>query len=127
MMKGLFNYVTAYRKYTRRFLEDLMEDNIQYAEIRPNFMMTNQLYLDDGTGPVDNTTIMDIITEEVGAFRKRMEDEGHFFGGLKVIYCTPRSFKNDEVKAALAECLEFKKRWPNWIAGSWTHLVLSMY
>ena len=45
MMKGLFNYETAYRRYTRLFLEDLMRDNIQYAEIRPNFMTSNPAVL----------------------------------------------------------------------------------
>jgi adenosine deaminase CECR1 len=44
MMKGLFNYETAFRKYTRLFLQDLVKNNIQYAEIRPNFMASNQLF-----------------------------------------------------------------------------------
>lgn len=116
-MKGLFNYETAYRKYTRLCLEDFMADNIQYAEIRPNFMTSNQLYHDDGTGPIDNWGIMKIIIDEVERFQADMARRHKVFGGLKVIYCTPRSFPPREVKAALAECLEFKKVWPQWIAG----------
>lgn len=117
MMKGLFNYETAYRKYTRLCLEDFMKDNIQYAEIRPNFMTNNQLYHDDGTGPIDNWGIMKIIIDEVEAFKADIARENKTFGGLKVIYCTPRSFRPEDVKAALDECREFKKRWPQWIAG----------
>ncbi|KAI5459281.1 adenosine deaminase [Mariannaea sp. PMI_226] len=117
MMKGLFNYETAYRKYTRLCLEDFVRDNILYAEIRPNFMMSNQLYHDDGTGPIDNWGIMEIIITEVEAFKRDMDREKKTFGGLKVIYCTPRSFKPDMVKMALDECIEFKKKWPQWIAG----------
>ncbi|KAH7151685.1 hypothetical protein B0J13DRAFT_246328 [Dactylonectria estremocensis] len=117
MMKGLFNYETAYRKYTRMCLEDFVKDNIQYAEIRPNFMTNNQLYHDDGTGPIDNWGIMNIIINEVEAFQADMARENQPFGGLKVIYCTPRSFEAKTVKAALDECREFKKRWPQWIAG----------
>ncbi|KAH7161574.1 hypothetical protein EDB81DRAFT_349110 [Dactylonectria macrodidyma] len=117
MMKGLFNYETAYRKYTRLCLEDFVKDNIQYAEIRPNFMTNNQLYHDDGTGPIDNWGIMKIIINEVEAFQADMVREKKSFGGLKVIYCTPRSFEAKTVKAALDECREFKKRWPQWIAG----------
>ncbi|CAM1505731.1 Fc.00g113680.m01.CDS01 [Cosmosporella sp. VM-42] len=117
MMKGLFNYETAYRKYTRLCLEDFMSDNIQYAEIRPNFMTSNQLYHDDGTGPIDNWGIMNIIIDEVERFQAEMTRHHRFFGGLKVIYCTPRSFPNHDVKVALDECIEFKKRWPQWIAG----------
>lgn len=118
MMKGLFNYETAYRKYTRLCLEDFVRDNIQYAEIRPNFMMSNQLYRDDGTGPIDNAGIMTIIIDEVTRFQTEQTGQGGFFGGLKVIYCTPRSLDPANVDAALEECLEFKKRWPQWIAGT---------
>ncbi|KAJ0163656.1 Adenosine deaminase CECR1-A [Colletotrichum tanaceti] len=114
MMKGLFNYESAYRKYTRGILEDFVRDNIQYAEIRPNFMETNQLWTDDGTRQIDNVGIMNIIIEEFDRFQKRTKNS---FGGLKVIYCTPRSFSNESVAFALDECLRFKQRWPEWIAG----------
>lgn len=100
-MKGLFNYETAYRKHTRLCLEDFMKDNIQYAEIRPNFMTSNQLYHDDGTGPINNWGIMKIIIDEVERFQADMARGNKFFGGLKVIYCTPRSFSPKEVKVAL--------------------------
>ncbi|EGX94640.1 adenosine deaminase [Cordyceps militaris CM01] len=117
MMKGLFNYETAYRKYTRLCLEDFVRDNIQYAEIRPNFMRSNQLYHDDGTGPIDNKGIMNIIMDEVTKFQQEMAADRQYFRGIKVIYCTPRSLDPANVKAALDECLEFKQKWPNWIAG----------
>lgn len=117
MMKGLFNYETAYRRYTRLCLEDFMKDNITYAEIRPNFMTSNQLWNDDGTELIDNKGIMELIISEVNSFQADMKAQGRFFGGLKVIYCTPRSFPPEKIEAALAECLEFKKVWPEWIAG----------
>ncbi|KAM3554552.1 hypothetical protein ARSEF4850_006409 [Beauveria asiatica] len=117
MMKGLFNYETAYRKYTRLCLEDFVRDNIQYAEIRPNFMITNQLYHDDGTGPIDNKGIMNIIINEVKAFQRDMEKQSQYFGGIKVIYCTPRSMEPSAIGDALDECFEFKRQWPDWIAG----------
>ncbi|ENH65687.1 Adenosine deaminase CECR1 [Fusarium oxysporum f. sp. cubense race 1] len=117
MMKGLFNYATAYRRYTRLCLEDFMKDNISYAEIRPNFMTSNQLWSDDGTQLIDNKGIMELIIEEVINFQTDMKKQGKFFGGLKVIYCTPRSFAPAQIDAALTECLKFKQMWPEWIAG----------
>ncbi|KAM4063175.1 adenosine/AMP deaminase domain-containing protein [Hirsutella rhossiliensis] len=117
MMKGLFNYETAYRTYTRLFLEDLARDGILYAEIRPNFMRSNQLYRDDGSGTIDNRGIMRILIDVVSRFRAEVVARRGFFGGVKVIYCTPRVFSPDEIGAALEECLEFKKQWPEWIAG----------
>jgi adenosine deaminase CECR1 len=118
MMKGLFNYESAYKRYTRLCLEDFVKDNIQYAEIRPNFMTSNQLCHDDGSGSIDNWGIMRIIIDEVERFQLDMKRQGRFFGGLKVIYCTPRSFRPSDVKTSLLECIEFKKTWPDWIAGA---------
>ncbi|ODA80826.1 hypothetical protein RJ55_03786 [Drechmeria coniospora] len=117
MMKGLFNYETAFRTYTRRFLEDLARDGISYAEIRPNFMASNQLYRDDGSGPMDNRAMMQLVVDEASDFRRRSSLAGRFFGGIKVIYCTPRVFSPEQIADALDECLEFKKLWPEWIAG----------
>src|SRR3569833_3440097 len=88
MMKGRFNYETAYRKYTRRLLQDFVNDNIQYAEIRPNFMKTNQLFTDDGANLIDNDGIMRIIIDEYAAFQQKSKS---YFGGLKIIYCAPRA------------------------------------
>lgn len=100
-----------------------MKDNIQYAEIRPNFMLSNQLYYDDGSGTINNEGIMNIIITEVDKFKADMRDQGRFFGGLKVIYCTPRSFSPEQVETALVECLHFKEKWPQWIAGAWPPVV----
>lgn len=118
MMKGLFNYETAYRTYTRRLLEDFVADNIQYAEIRPNFMDTNQVWSDDGSVKLDNVGIMQMIIEEYEKFQAEAKGRaGRYFGGMKIIYCCPRSFPKDKVVFGLKQCLEFKKRWPQWIAG----------
>ncbi|KAI3401525.1 hypothetical protein diail_10959 [Diaporthe ilicicola] len=115
MMKGLFNYERAYREYTRRCLEDFADDNIQYAEIRPNFMDTNQVWTDDGSRKIDNVGIMEMIIDEVERFQ-RERNKGEF-AGMKIIYCCPRSYPREKVANGLAECLRFKQRWPGWIAG----------
>lgn len=117
MMKGLFNYERAYREYTRRCLEDFVSDNIQYAEIRPNFMDTNQVWTDDGTRKIDNVGIMEMIIDEVERFQKEKTKDDTYFAGLKIIYCCPRSYPKEKVANGLAECLRFKQRWPKWIAG----------
>lgn len=125
MMKGLFNYESAYREYTKLFLQDLLDDNIQYAEIRPNFMSNNQLWDDQGNDQMDNAGIVQIIIDACEEFKARnaanlaagVPGAKKNFDGIKIIYCTPRSFANDKVKIALDECIVFKKRWPEYIAG----------
>ncbi|KAL2136431.1 hypothetical protein VTI74DRAFT_3664 [Chaetomium olivicolor] len=117
MMKGLFNYETAYKRYTRQCLEEFVADNIQYAEIRPNFMSSNQVWKDDGSSRIDNIGIMNLIIREYEAFQK--EHQHRVLKGLKVIYCTPRSFSEKQVGEALHQCFQFKldKKFSNYIAG----------
>ncbi|PBP27935.1 adenosine/AMP deaminase [Diplocarpon rosae] len=120
MMKGLFAYESAFRNYTRACIFDFVRDNIQYAEIRPNFMATNTLKTDDGTGSIGNEGILRIIDEELKITMGEIRKDGHYFGGMKVIYCTPRSFKNELVEASLDECIDLKLRYKDLI---WFDLV----
>ncbi|KAK4124510.1 Metallo-dependent hydrolase [Parathielavia appendiculata] len=114
MIKELFNYKKAYVRYTQACLEEFARDNIQYAEIRPNFMFTNQVWEDDGSARLDNEAIVKLIISEYEAFQKKHGEK--VFKGLKIIYCTPRSFEKDKVKEALNECLNFKMKFPEYIA-----------
>ncbi|KAH6842927.1 hypothetical protein B0I37DRAFT_314546 [Chaetomium sp. MPI-CAGE-AT-0009] len=117
MMKGLFNYKTAYRRYTRQCLDEFAADNIQYAEIRPNFMSSNQVWEDDGSSRFDNVGIMNLIIDEYEAFQR--EHKRRVLKGLKVIYCTPRSFSEEQVGEALRQCFQFKmdNKFSKYIAG----------
>ncbi|KAJ4421365.1 hypothetical protein N0V85_000238 [Neurospora sp. IMI 360204] len=119
MMKGLFNYRAAYEVYTLKCLEEFVNDKIQYAEIRPNFMENNQVWFNDGSDRIDNYGIMDLIIGVYENFQKA--HGGKVFTGLKIIYCTPRSFKPDQVKFALDQCLEMKlddkRNYAKYIAG----------
>jgi adenosine deaminase CECR1 len=117
MMKGLFAYESAYRNYTRACIKDFVEDNIQYAEVRPNFMQSNQLKLDDGSATLNNERIMEILDEGVRSTRAEILQEGHYFADMKVIYCTPRSFNNPTIKASLDECIKLKKKFNHLICG----------
>jgi adenosine deaminase CECR1 len=112
MLKGLFGHESAFRAYTDACIQDFIRDNIQYAEIRPNFP-SNSLVKADGTGFIDNTGLLQIIADAVSAQQKSSVD----FTGLKVIYCCPRSFSKERVAASLVECIELKKKFPNLICG----------
>jgi adenosine deaminase CECR1 len=114
MMKGLFNYEEAFRKYTHAVLtEFVVNSNIQYAEIRPNSLASNILQSRDGFVQGGNRQTVEIGIEEHDRFQA--EQTGGYFAGL---YCMPRSFSNKQIKNALQECLDFKKEWPAWIAST---------
>jgi adenosine deaminase CECR1 len=117
-MKGLFAYESAFRNYTRECILDFVRDNIQYAEIRPNFMSTNSVKTDDGTDSYRNADIMRIINEELQNTMEIVRNEnGDYFGGMKVIYCTPRSFQKEQIEAALNECIDLKHKYSKLLCG----------
>lgn len=122
MMKGLFAYESAFRNYTRACIRDFVNDNIQYAEIRPNFMSTNSVKTDDGTSSFGNAEIMKIIDEELHSTMAEIKRDGEYFGGMKVIYCTPRSFKKEQIESALNECIDLKGRFSNLVCGTYFRL-----
>jgi adenosine deaminase CECR1 len=114
MMKGLFGYESAFRSYTRACIEDFVKDKIQYAEIRPNFP-SNVLRCDNGIDTIDNRGMMRIIIAEIQ--RQRAVNPEADFGGLKVIYCCPRSFSNEKIKDSLIECIQLKEEFPDLMCG----------
>jgi adenosine deaminase CECR1 len=123
MMKGLFAYESAYRNYTRECIRDFVDDNIQYAEVRPNFMRTNQLKTDCGDKELDNGKIMEILTNGVKSTMAEIKQEGRYFADMKVIYCAPRSFPNHLMKFCLDECIALKKQFPKLICGKFSILL----
>ena len=112
MIKGLFSYESAFKAYTRACIYDFIDDNIQYAEIRLNFP-SNALVKDDGMGYIDNFGLLQIIQDEI----EYQKTTGRYFGGMKVIYCTPRSFGNKAIEDSLNECIELKRKFPNLLCG----------
>lgn len=116
MLKGLFGYESAFRAYTAACIEDFISDNIQYAEIRPNFP-SNRLAKDDASGAIDNTGLLQIIADEIENKLRTLPKSKRYFGGLKVIYCCPRSFSNSMVGQSLVECIELKKKFPALVCG----------
>ena len=43
-MKGFFNYERAYGEYTASYLQDYLDDNIQYVEIWVNFIVVTTFF-----------------------------------------------------------------------------------
>lgn len=120
-MKGLFNYESAFRNYVGKAIDSFVEDNVMYAEVRPNFF-DKYIATDDGEGQLDHRAWMQIIREEVDAKIKQLDANGSRgagrFKGLKVIYCAPRSIKNEDMTWCLNDCISLKQEFPDLICGS---------
>jgi hypothetical protein len=79
-------------------------------------MESNHVFPEKGGEILKNDKIMELIIDEVEKF-KAEKPNGHIFHSLKIIYCTPRSLSCAQIGRALDECIEFKRKWPKWIAG----------
>ncbi len=80
-------------------------------------MATNSLKTDDGESSIGNEGIMKIINEELHRTIDQLREENEYFGGMKVIYCTPRSFSKTQVKDALSECIKLKNKYRDLLCG----------
>ncbi|PGH11901.1 hypothetical protein AJ79_04593 [Helicocarpus griseus UAMH5409] len=118
MMKGLFNYESAFRNYIGNAIDSFVAENVMYAEVRPNFY-DRYIVSDDGKEQLDHHAWMRIIQEEVAAKITRLDatDKRGSFKGLKVIYCAPRSIKNEDMAWCLNDCISLKKSFPDLICG----------
>jgi adenosine deaminase CECR1 len=74
MIEGLFSYEFAFKAYTR--------------------FPSNALVKDDGIGYINNKSLLQIIKDEI----KYPKKARRCFRGMKVIYCSPRSFSNKAVE-----------------------------
>jgi adenosine deaminase CECR1 len=86
-------------------------------------MATNSLKTDDGRSSIGNEGIMKIINEELHRTMDQLREENEYFGGMKVIYCTPRSFSKTQVKDALSECVELKLKYKDLLCGKFTGTI----
>ncbi|KAK7606697.1 hypothetical protein JOL62DRAFT_586335 [Phyllosticta paracitricarpa] len=116
--KGLLNYESAYREYVRLAMLNMVKNKVMYAELRP-MLLDKALPTDDGHGKIDLKRQMEIVTEEIHAFKAALgETDIHKFPfGLKIIYCTPRSIPKERMRSELADCIALKEEFPDLICG----------
>ncbi|KAF2104409.1 Metallo-dependent hydrolase [Rhizodiscina lignyota] len=117
--KGLMNYESIYRWYIGALIDDMISENVMFAELRP-MLMDKSIPNDDGTAQVSNHKQMEIILEEVEKKKESLKKEGRlddFPFGLKIIYCTPRSIPKQKMKSELQDCIKLKLDFPDLICG----------
>lgn len=119
MLKGLFGYESAFRRYVGEAIQSFLDDNVMYAEVRPNFF-DKFIMTDDGLGRLNHRAWMTIIQEEIASKMKQLAENGRGedFRGFKVIYCAPRSIEKKDMKWCLDDCMALKREFPDLICGS---------
>ncbi|PWW76862.1 Metallo-dependent hydrolase [Tuber magnatum] len=118
MLKGLFGYESAFRRYVGEAIQSFLDDNVMYAEVRPNFF-DKFIMTDNGLERLDHFAWMAIIREEIASKMKQLAKSGREedFRGFKVIYCAPRSIEKKDMKWCLDDCMALKREFPDLICG----------
>ena len=115
--KGLLNYESTYRWYVKRAMENMVQNGIMYAELRP-MLMDKTIPSDDGLKQIDLDGQMTIIREVIAEFREELKaDPSKAFEGIKIIYCTPRSIPKAKMQSELEDCIRLAIKFPDLICG----------
>lgn len=116
------NYKSAYASYINDVIDQLIDEKVMYAELRP---MLLDKFIPANSGKkkdrLDLAAQMELIVKGVEKKKTKLKQGGKlskFPFGLKIIYCTPRSISRDDMKKELDDCIELKSKFPDLICGN---------
>lgn len=114
LLRNLIWYEPVLRKFAARFLHELAEDGIRYADVRIAFAFgyRQEGKEEDSEGYIE---ALHVIDEEVKNFQRT--EEGKNFWGLRLIWTTIRGFDNRAIIKSMQQCVETKLAHPELIAG----------
>lgn len=110
-VNGMAGYIPFYIQYLERALEELLADNIQYAEFRTTL---DPLYDDEGNVNTNKTYQVELIQTVVNDFVAKHPKD---FIGAKVIYCALRHQDPSVIATALSDALQLRIQFPDFFAG----------
>jgi len=90
----------------------LLEDGIQWAEVRIAFFATFQLR--DGLGAGTQIQLLQVLKSEVEKYRAHSNNE---FWGLRCIFSGSRHLEKEQLINGMKLCIQLKKRFPEMISG----------
>ncbi|KAI9708192.1 MAG: hypothetical protein M1820_004146 [Bogoriella megaspora] len=117
--KGLLGYESVFRWYIGEAINDMINDNIMYAELRP-MLLDKSIPSDDGLSQLSHSDQMNIVVEEVAKKKEQLRKKNKlekFPFGLKIIYCTPRSISKERMVSEMLDCIKLKQAFPDLICG----------
>jgi len=120
--KGLLNYEDIFRWYIGAAIDNMIEDGVMYAELRP-MLMDKSIPSTDGERKIFHEAQMQIIIEEINKKRQELDSDNRlhkFPFGIKIIYCTPRSIPKTWMQRELQDCIKLKLEFPDLICGMLT-------
>lgn len=113
------NYESIFRWYIEAAIDNMIEDKVMYAELRP-MLMDKSIPADDGVRKLFHDQQMRLILEEVSKKQEKLRREGRidqFPFGLRIIYCAPRSIPKDWMQREIQDCIKLKQEFPDLVCG----------
>ena len=94
VLGSLLHYEPIWRGFLRRMLKNLVDDGVQYVDMRAAFVLP---YYQTGseTADVDNLNIIAALDEEIEDFKSTEAGKG--FWGARLIWTTIRSFNTRQI------------------------------
>ncbi|EMR65703.1 putative adenosine deaminase family protein [Eutypa lata UCREL1] len=116
IVNSIVHYEPIWRAFLRRLMSLLAADGVRWAELR--FSWALDFFREGREEPeADYVAMMDILDEEVEAFKKSEAGKDGRFWGLRVIWATIRFFPTRDVIQDMDNAITTKMTHPRLIAG----------
>ena len=116
IVNSVVHYEPIWRAFLRRLMSLLAADGVRWAELR--FSWALDFFREGREEPeADYVAMMDILDEEVEAFKKSEAGKDGRFWGLRVIWATIRFFPTRDVIQDMDNAITTKMTHPRLIAG----------
>ncbi|KAF4548687.1 Adenosine/AMP deaminase-like protein 2 [Elsinoe fawcettii] len=112
--RTMLHYEVIWKNSVKRVLRQLMEDGVQYVDMRAVFRVP--FYRKGSEVPEkDNTAKFQALQDAIDEFMD--SPEGKNFWGARMIFTDIRFFDGKTIIEGMKECIEMKKKFPDLIAG----------
>ena len=108
-----FSNTDVFRDYYYQSLKELLEDNIQYVEVRALLI---PLYDLSGNVTDDPENTLKVYKEVNDKFVKDHANSGSFYGS-QIIYSCVRTENREVIRGTVKKAMELKQKYPDFFAG----------
>ncbi|KAK3046197.1 hypothetical protein LTS18_013439, partial [Coniosporium uncinatum] len=114
VLGSLINYEPIFRMFLRKMFSQLLEDGVQWVDMRSTFVQPFRREGSDSNDP-DFTGFFTVLQEEIDTFKGSKEGEG--FWGARSIWTSLRISDKRKIIEDMKQCIAMKKAFPELIAG----------
>lgn len=112
ILSSLLHYEPTFREFVRRMFKDLLEDGVQYVDMRSTFI--DPFYSEGSEEPDQDFELMiDIIDDEV----EKLKAADKRFWGARLIWTGLRAFDSKKIVEDMQQCIQMKLLYPELICG----------